>query len=320
MLGAPPPVLKLSGYGAKNISPIPVVLESYSTSWPNDIDYLPTNTGDPFPVIMEIELTLKESYSPAEYSKFNLFAYKTGDLSEAFSGAKFEAKTSASAANEKSNTSEPSILGGGPASIIGKTPASMLSGVQGQAQGLISTAQGFANQAGGMLAKVEAEVKSKIGTSITSGINLVKDSTVKFRHQEKLENGIIPVDYEGIARDVTIGEKIMLDDGKLILEVMKVEGDVISAKVICGGLLKQRKGINIPGSQGSLNVLTDRDKGFVKFAIENEIDYLGLSFVRDAKEKGCEIVYGYKMLLYQAAAQFELFTGINVYSIVCIDN
>ncbi len=76
----------------------------------------------------------------------------------------------------------------------------------------------------------------------------------------------------------------MLDDGKLVMEVLKVENDVISAKVICGGLLKQRKGINIPGSQGSLKVLTDRDKQYVKFAIDNEIDYLGLSFVRDAKD------------------------------------
>lgn len=115
-------------------------------------------------------------------------------------------------------------------------------------------------------------------------IELLKDTTVKFRHQDKYENGIIPVDYQGIAKDVHPGERIMLDDGKLVLEVEKVEADVISAKVICGGLLKQRKGINIPGSQGSLNVLTDRDKQFVKFAIDNEIDYLGLSFVRDAKD------------------------------------
>ncbi len=76
----------------------------------------------------------------------------------------------------------------------------------------------------------------------------------------------------------------MLDDGKLVLEVIKVENEIINAKVICGGLLKKRKGINIPGSQGSLNVLTPRDKAFVKFAIDNEIDYLGLSFVRDAKD------------------------------------
>lgn len=115
-------------------------------------------------------------------------------------------------------------------------------------------------------------------------IELVNGTIVKFKNQEKYENGIIPVDYKGIAKDVNIGEKILLDDGKLILEVTKVEGDVINAKVLCGGLLKQRKGINIPGSQGSLNVLSERDKAFVKFAIDNEIDYLGLSFVRDAKD------------------------------------
>lgn len=115
-------------------------------------------------------------------------------------------------------------------------------------------------------------------------IELVKDETVKFRHQDKYENGVIPVDYAGMAKDVVKGERILLDDGKLILEVINVEKDIINAKVICGGILKQRKGINIPGSQGSLNVLTERDKQFVKFAIDNEIDYLGLSFVRDAKD------------------------------------
>ena len=115
-------------------------------------------------------------------------------------------------------------------------------------------------------------------------IELVKGTVVKFRHQEKYKNGIIPVDYKGIAKDVSHGEKIMLDDGKLVLEVINVEDDIINAKVLCGGLLKQRKGINIPGSQGSLEVLTERDKEYVKFAVENEIDYLGLSFVREAKD------------------------------------
>lgn len=125
--------------------------------------------------------------------------------------------------------------------------------------------------------------KIRVGV-LDEPIDLVKNSVVKFRHQEKYIDGVIPVDYEGIAKDVTIGEKIMLDDGKLVMEVVKIEGDVISAKVLCGGLLKQRKGINIPGSQGSLNVLTDRDKQYVKFAIDNEVDYLGLSFVRNAKD------------------------------------
>lgn len=125
--------------------------------------------------------------------------------------------------------------------------------------------------------------KIRVGV-LAEPIELVKDSIVKFRNHDKYEDGIIPVDYECIAKDVTIGEKIMLDDGKLVLEVTGVEGEIISAKVLCGGLLKQRKGINIPGSQGSLKVLSERDIDYVKFAIENEIDYLGLSFVRDGKD------------------------------------
>lgn len=115
-------------------------------------------------------------------------------------------------------------------------------------------------------------------------IELVKDSIIKLKHQDKYENGIIPVDYEGIANDLSIGEKILLDDGKLSLQVVKIENGIIEAKVICEGILKQRKGINIPGSQGSLKVLSQKDKKFVKFAIDNEIDYLGLSFVRSEKD------------------------------------
>lgn len=125
--------------------------------------------------------------------------------------------------------------------------------------------------------------KIRVG-NLEEPIELINGSTVKFRHSEQYIDGIIPVDYAGISKDVKIGEKILLDDGKLVLEVVKVEGEIISAKVLCGGLLKERKGINIPGSQGSLKVLSERDKQFVKFAIDNEIDYLGLSFVRDAKD------------------------------------
>ena len=109
-LGAPPPVLMFSGYGEKNIAKIPVVLESYSNDWPNECDYIPTLTGDPFPVVMDLTLSLKESYSPAEYSGFNLFAYKSGVLSQAFTGGSFSAGSS-STANDSIDTSEPEILG-----------------------------------------------------------------------------------------------------------------------------------------------------------------------------------------------------------------
>ncbi len=121
--------------------------------------------------------------------------------------------------------------------------------------------------------------KIRIG-NLENPIEIQKGEILKFRHQDKYENNIIPVDYEGIARDVSKGEKILIDDGKIQLEVTEVNGDIISAKVLTEGLLKQRKGINIPGSTGSINVLTERDKIFIDFAVKNDIDYIGLSFVR----------------------------------------
>lgn len=126
--------------------------------------------------------------------------------------------------------------------------------------------------------------KIRVGL-LNEPIEIKKDDIIKFRHQEKMtDDGVLPVDYEGIAKDVSAGAKILLDDGKLSLEVVKIEGDTVVTKVLAGGLLKQRKGINIPGSTGSIQVLTERDKEFVKFASEHEVDYLGLSFVREGKD------------------------------------
>ena len=125
--------------------------------------------------------------------------------------------------------------------------------------------------------------KIRIG-EIGNPIELKKGEILKFKHQKELEGDIIPVDYKGMANDVTPGEKILIDDGKIQLEVGKVENSVIYARVLTDGLLKPRKGINIPGSTGSIDVLTERDIKFVEFAAKNGIDYLGLSFVREAED------------------------------------
>ncbi len=95
---------------------------------------------------------------------------------------------------------------------------------------------------------------------------------------------IIPVDYDGIANDVSVGEKILLDDGKVGLEVVAVDGKKVRAKVLYGDIIKPRKGINIPGATASLSAVTDRDVEFIRFAVEYDIDYIALSFVREAKD------------------------------------
>lgn len=125
--------------------------------------------------------------------------------------------------------------------------------------------------------------KIRIG-NIGDPIEIKKGEILKFRHQDSITDDILPVDYKGMANDVKIGEMILIDDGKIQLEVEKVEDGVISAKVLTDGLLKARKGINIPGSTGSIDVLTERDLKFVKFAVDENIDYLGLSFVREPED------------------------------------
>ena len=102
--------------------------------------------------------------------------------------------------------------------------------------------------------------------------------------EAEAESCVIPVDYEGIANDVRKGEKILLDDGKVGLEVVETIGNKVRTKVLYGEVIKPRKGINIPGSTASLSAATERDIEFIRFAVEYDADYIALSFVREAKD------------------------------------
>ena len=86
-------------------------------------------------------------------------------------------------------------------------------------------------------------------------IELIEGKLVQLRHDTQYVDNIIPVDYEGIARDVKSGDTIYLDDGKLELRVNNTDGNVITASVVRGGLLKSNKGLNLPGRQVFLRLL-----------------------------------------------------------------
>lgn len=132
--------------------------------------------------------------------------------------------------------------------------------------------------------------KIRVG-KIPNPIEIKKGQEVILENTNELKNGIIPVDYEGIAKDVTVGEKILLDDGKVGLRVEKVIGSKVYTVVEHGNIIKPRKGINIPGAQASLEAVTPRDKEYIKFAIEQNADYLALSFVRKAEDVKCAKYY-----------------------------
>jgi pyruvate kinase len=97
-------------------------------------------------------------------------------------------------------------------------------------------------------------------------------------------DGIIPTIYPALPDDVVPGDQILLDDGQLELEVSKSIDNNVHCKVKVGGVLKDRKGINLPGVKVSAPAMTPKDLADLDFAIEQKLDWVALSFVRTADE------------------------------------
>src|SRR5690606_24054113 len=86
-------------------------------------------------------------------------------------------------------------------------------------------------------------------------------------------------------KDVQPGEKVLLDDGKLIFEVLETnKKDTVKVMVIQGGPLRSKKGVNLPNTNISLPSLTEKDKEDAIFAIQQQVDWIALSFVRHAED------------------------------------
>lgn len=93
------------------------------------------------------------------------------------------------------------------------------------------------------------------------------------------------MNYKEFPKDVNPGERILLDDGKLIFEVTKTDKNTeVEAVVVQGGPLKSKKGVNLPNTKVSLPALTQKDIKDALFAIENKVDWIALSFVRTPKD------------------------------------
>ncbi len=91
--------------------------------------------------------------------------------------------------------------------------------------------------------------------------------------------------YKRFPKDVKAGEQILVDDGKLLFEVVSTDKNKeVVTKVIIGGALKSKKGVNLPNTDISLPALTDKDKKDAAFALEQEVDWIALSFVRTPED------------------------------------
>lgn len=95
----------------------------------------------------------------------------------------------------------------------------------------------------------------------------------------------VSITYQGLPQDVKKGERILLDDGKLMFEVVSTNlKDEVKLKVIHGGYLSSKKGVNLPNTKISQPSLTDKDKEDLQVILENDLDWIGLSFVRSARD------------------------------------
>jgi pyruvate kinase len=95
---------------------------------------------------------------------------------------------------------------------------------------------------------------------------------------------IVSVTYDDLPKEVAKGNHIMINDGKVILQVREVKGCDVVCDIIHGGKLSNHKGVNLPNINISMEYLSDQDKSDILFGIENDVDYISASFIRSAAD------------------------------------
>ncbi len=114
--------------------------------------------------------------------------------------------------------------------------------------------------------------------------DLADGSDVVFAPEGKETGDEVPVTYEALADDVHDGDRILINDGLIELVVLDVSKPRVTARVVHGGQLSSHKGINLPGVQVSAPSITTKDREDIAFAVEQELEYVALSFVRRAQD------------------------------------
>lgn len=128
--------------------------------------------------------------------------------------------------------------------------------------------------------------KIRVGQVENNGIELVNGAELIFSTEKCVgTKEKVSISYQSLPLDAQPGEIILLDDGKLVVEVVKTDGKKnVTTKVIHGGILSSNKGVNLPNTKISLPSLTEKDCEDLDFAISKNVDWVGLSFVRSARD------------------------------------
>ncbi len=119
------------------------------------------------------------------------------------------------------------------------------------------------------------------------------------------DENTVAVTYSNLHREVAVGNRILLDDGLLAMEIVRLEGQQIICKVITGGELFNRKGINIPGVALNLPALSEKDMEDIRFGIKQGIDFIAASFVRKPED-----IIAIREIIEQERAQVKIIAKI----------
>lgn len=126
--------------------------------------------------------------------------------------------------------------------------------------------------------------KIRVGKMPEEGIMLKKNGATILTPKNIIgDKKTIPVQYKKLASDISKKDRILINDGLIELEVVTIKNKDIHCKVITGGLVKSNKGINVPTASISAHPITTKDKKDLAFGIEHDVDYVALSFVKNAK-------------------------------------
>lgn len=131
--------------------------------------------------------------------------------------------------------------------------------------------------------------KLRVGKMEGEGLPVEEGQIVTFTNTECVGNAErVYMSYPQFAADVTVGEKVLVDDGTLVFEVVETNGtDTVKLKTLFGGLLKSNKGVNLPNTTISLPSMTEKDHRDLKYILTQPVNWIALSFVRhqnDCKE------------------------------------
>ena len=127
--------------------------------------------------------------------------------------------------------------------------------------------------------------KIRVGDLKDGKVTLLEGQTITFTTRPILgDHEVIPVDYTGFTRNVQPGGRILLSDGQMELQVSEVSEESVKARVILGGILTPRKGINLPGVRLDVPCFTEKDESDLQFGMAHGIDVVAMSFIRTAKD------------------------------------